>query len=117
MPRDIAEFKSTLHRLGGDHDLFRDLVRFYFEDYPGLMEQLRFGALNRDADAIERAAHKLRGLICNFDVSFHATDSAMLIEQMGHSRDFQGVLQALPILENSLSQLHELLIPFQDAEQ
>jgi hypothetical protein len=81
------------------------------------MEQLRFGVLNRDAEAIERAAHKLRGLMCNFDVSLPATDTAMLIENMGHSRDFQGALKAMPLLENSLRQFHDLLLPFRNAEE
>jgi HPt (histidine-containing phosphotransfer) domain-containing protein len=115
MPGNLADFESTLRRLGGDQVLFFDLVRFYFEDSPRLMEQLRLAVLNCDANAIERLAHSLKGLVGNFDRPL-PTETAMLIEQMGRAHDFQGVSQALPILEDSLRQLHDSLIPFRNSE-
>jgi HPt (histidine-containing phosphotransfer) domain-containing protein len=116
MTASLAGFEATLRRLGGDQDLFQDLVRFFFEDSPGLLDQLRSAIFQQNADAIERAAHRLKGLISNFDVPL-PTDTAMRIEQMGRSCDFQGAANALPTFEKSLRQLSDLLTPFCNREQ
>jgi two-component system, sensor histidine kinase and response regulator len=60
---DIA---GTLVRLNGDQKLLTTLVGFFFEDFPGLMDELRDSAARGDAPEVRRTAHSLKGLAANF---------------------------------------------------
>jgi HPt (histidine-containing phosphotransfer) domain-containing protein len=104
-------FETTLLRLGGDRDLFSDLVRFFFEDYPDLVNQLRNGIARKNADVIEHAAHRIKGLVSNFDYP-PPIDASVRLELMGRSRNLDGADTVAATLDRGLSELAEWLAPF-----
>jgi HPt (histidine-containing phosphotransfer) domain-containing protein len=59
----VLDADSALKRLGGDEDLFADLLSFFVEDAPSLMSDLRAGLAASDAAATRKAAHALKGLV------------------------------------------------------
>jgi HPt (histidine-containing phosphotransfer) domain-containing protein len=73
-------FASTLKRLGGDLGLFEDLAEFYREDSPALLQEIRNGLESADIDRVQRAAHRLRSMLENFDVE-RAVTITRTIEQ------------------------------------
>lgn len=114
MAGDGGNFAGALRRLAGDEQLFRDLIQFFFEDYPGLLDQLREGVSKHDGESVERAAHRIRGLVSNFDEE-RPIEAALRLETSGHSRDFEGARADLNELENGVQHLAEDLTAYCDS--
>ena len=114
MTTDHRNFAAALRRLAGDEELFRDLVRFFFEDYPGLLEQLRRGVSSGDGESVERAAHRVRGLVSNFDDEC-PMEAALRLEKSGRSRDLEAAQTDLAELEKGVRHLADALTPYRDS--
>jgi two-component system, sensor histidine kinase and response regulator len=104
----LLDLDAALTRLGDDPDLLRDLIGFFFEDSPPLLEQLQQGISERNASLVERAAHSLKGLASNFNGQ-RAVQAALRLEKMGHSNDLAHSQEALVTLQNELAALREAL--------
>ena len=86
MPQNlkICDLTVALARLGGNPSLLKELVQFFREDSPKLIEGMKQAVEHSDAAALHRAAHSMRGLVVNFDAE--ATESAArALEQMALS--------------------------------
>ena len=104
----IIDREGALARLGGDEGLLRDLVQFFVEDSPGLLEQIRTSLRAGSAEELERAAHSLKGLAANFGAQ-HAVKAALELEQIGHSRSLSRAESALGELEFEIHRLTRAL--------
>ncbi|WP_158633486.1 response regulator [Tautonia sociabilis] len=104
---------ATLQRLGGDEELFRDLIGYYLEDYPPLLERLRLGLLNDDAKAVERAAHSLKGLSANCGAG-PAAQAAETVEELGREGRMADAPEAVERLATELRRLRDALIADRD---
>ena len=62
----VFDVQGSLQRLGGDKGLLADLIQFYDQDSPALLERLRMGVQTKCAEDVRYAAHALRGLVANF---------------------------------------------------
>ena len=103
-PPGVVNCRATLERLDGDLELFRDLLGYYFRDLPDLMSEI-FRALDAaEAGAVGRWAHRIKGLVSNFDARF-AIQSAHELERMGRSGQLQGARAVCERLERELADL------------
>ena len=110
----IIDRDAAVKRLGGDQRLFDDLVRFFDEDTPGLLDEIRRGISLGDSERVTRSAHSLKGLAANFDAA-DATSAAARLLEIGRSRmDGQAVL-ALTDLEREISRLRAALAPYRSS--
>lgn len=77
----VCNLDAALKRMGGDHDLLCDLISFYLEDYPALVDNSK-KALKVDSwQETVSYAYTLKGLATNFD-GYHVTAAATaFIEQ------------------------------------
>jgi len=116
--RDGAAFdyEKSLARLGGDPDLFREIVSLFLEDSPELVDRARRTLRERDFPELERAAHSLKGLSVNFDAQRLAA-AALCIEQHAHDRDFERAAACFPDLEQEYAKLQSELLIFQRSSQ
>lgn len=96
---------AALKRLGGNEQLYRNLVRFFFEDSPGLLEDIRSGLRTGDREQVARAAHSLKGLAANFGCEV-AMKSASQMQEIGTSGSLDEATPALEALTNAITQLH-----------
>ena len=112
----MFDVEATLKRLGNDRQLFADLVQFFLEDYPVLMDRLRQGLQDRDLAEVALAAHSLKGLAANFD-ALDVVDAAAVIETAGHQRDLQAATSAVTTLERGTSRLRDALIGYRNQQQ
>jgi two-component system, sensor histidine kinase and response regulator len=72
---DVA---ALMDRLEGDRDLLKELVGLYLDDEKGLIDEIAAAVRDREADAIRRAAHTLKGSVGNFCApSAHAAAAAL----------------------------------------
>lgn len=107
----IARLNSAvaLERLGGDEELLREVARLFLEEYPGLLLEIREAVAARDADALQRAAHSLKGSVSNFGADA-AYNAAFVLEMMGRTRDLEHVERGLAELDEALLYIHPALL-------
>jgi HPt (histidine-containing phosphotransfer) domain-containing protein len=107
----VIDRDAALKRLGGDESLFRAMVRFFDEDSPGLLEDIRSGIRSSDSEQVARAAHTLKGLAANFNAEA-AAGTAARMQEIGQSGDLSPAEAALSELEAELSRLYRALGPY-----
>src|SRR3974377_788677 len=82
MQPKVFDLEGALKRFDGDEELFHDMVQFFMQDVPGLLDQVRQGVRAGAADAVELSAHSLKGLAANFGAK-PAIDIAYRMELLG----------------------------------
>jgi HPt (histidine-containing phosphotransfer) domain-containing protein len=95
----VVDVAALMDRLEGDRELLQELVALYLEDEPGLLDQIARAVDSKDADALRRSAHTLKGSVGNFCApGAHA--AALALEDAGRS----GELKAASVLFDRLRQ-------------
>jgi HPt (histidine-containing phosphotransfer) domain-containing protein len=61
----VFDYDDFLERMDGDMDLLKEVVEIFLEDAPNLVSALRLAVRNGNAEAMERAAHTLKGAAAN----------------------------------------------------
>ena len=78
---------EVLARVGGDRRLLAEISRLFVDDAPRHLDGIRAALDARDAEALRRAAHGLKGAAANFDAEGVVT-AARTLEEMGRESDF-----------------------------
>jgi len=104
----IVDLDSALRRLGGNEELLTTLVRFFFEDSPGLLTKVRGGVASHDAAAVRLASHTLIGLSSNFGAEL-AMAAARRLEELAIANDWGQINAAAAVLEHEISRVTEAL--------
>ena len=100
-PIDREEMMACV---GGDEELFRELVELFVSDYPGHLGRIREAVNDGDADGLERAAHTLKGAVGNFAAKT-VFQTALDLENMGRNGEFEGALERCAALEDEIVSL------------
>src|SRR5688572_27810512 len=74
----------ALENVGGDFELLQEVARLFLDDYPTAMANIRAAVEARDAKAVERTAHYLKGALANFGAEA-TIRAAEHLEQLGRS--------------------------------
>ncbi|WP_166826051.1 response regulator [Thalassoroseus pseudoceratinae] len=98
-PMELLDLDSALTRLGGDKSLLEDMLEFFIEDIPPLLQDMRRDALKRDAETLERNAHSLKGLLSNFDSSQTVSDLAAKVQELASAGQIDSATSLIPKLE------------------
>ena len=117
-PAEAAVFRPevALERLDGSRDLLHDVVEFFFEDSPELLEQIHAGLEHGDGRRVERAAHSLKGLSANLEAP-EVVEAARRLEQMAHQGDLAAAGPLIANLEQQIARLKEALNDYFEAPQ
>lgn len=73
----VFDYDDFLERVDGDIDLLKEVIEIFLEDSPNLMTALRSAIRIGEAEAIEKAAHTLKGAAANI--------SAKRLQQLSHA--------------------------------
>jgi HPt (histidine-containing phosphotransfer) domain-containing protein len=76
---DAIDFEAALRRLGGDNQLFDQIVEIALEDAPNLVHSARQALAEGNAQELRRAAHSLKSLMATLGAT-SAANSAMRVE-------------------------------------
>ncbi len=111
----VLDRALALSRVDGDEDLLREIAALFLDDYPNLEAKIREAVVSRDAKALERASHTLKGSVANFaaDPVFRA---ALDLEMIGRSQDLSGVDAAFQRLLDCYAALHPELQALADSK-
>jgi len=93
-------------RLGGDENLLRELLELFLADAPRMVSEVRDAIDAKDAEALRRAAHALKGSVANFGAG-GAVDAARRLETMGAAGNLADARAALSELEQALDAFKE----------
>ena len=95
-----------MERLGGDQNLFCEVVEIFLEECPKQLESLRTAVASGNAADIERTAHSLKGELGYLGISM-VSEKARELEMMGRTCNLEQVAEVSAQLE---SQILEVLI-------
>ena len=109
--QDLDYFDPTLFDLAkvlelvlGDRDFFQEIAGMFLIDLTNYLNDIRDGIAQGDAEALNRAAHALKGSVGNFAAAkAHAT--AYRFEILGKEGKIDEAAQALPELEATFQEL------------
>ena len=105
------DLASALARVGGDEALLKEIAGIFLEQCPGALAEVKKAVEAADGEALERAAHSLKGSVGNFGAK-DAYDAALRLELAGRHREFGRTGQALRDLEKALDILNPQLTKF-----
>lgn len=97
-------YEMALGRVGGDRELLAELAGMFEEEYPRLLDGVRTGLRTGDADAVNAAAHQLKGLLAQFSAD-RARDAAYVVETAGRAADLKQAGEAFADLERLMQKL------------
>jgi CheY-like chemotaxis protein/HPt (histidine-containing phosphotransfer) domain-containing protein len=103
-----VDYAGALARLCGNEQLLDDLVQFFLNDSPELLAEARAAIGRRDAKALERTAHGIRGLASNFGAQ-PTVNAAAVLEELGHDAALDDAESAYQDLETEVRRLAAIL--------
>jgi len=95
---------EALERLDGDEELLRELCHIFLQESPRLLAKLQKAVAASDAEAVQRAAHSLKGEVSYLAAS-NTAQAARRLEEMGRSRTLDHAPEILSLLEQELAGL------------
>jgi CheY-like chemotaxis protein len=91
-----------------DHNLFKELVEIFVNDYPQMLTSLRKSLKATDAKTFTRTAHSLKGMLRNFEAEA-AADTAFDLEKKGKQGELDGTDQIIDSLAGQLDEVTQNL--------
>ncbi len=101
-----ADFSNLLNVLKGNSKIIITMVESFFEELPGLIQEIEEGIRNKNYKKLDHAAHKLKGALVNFDAK-EAASLALDLELMGKNEDIATAEATLIKLNNEMNRFRE----------
>ncbi|MBI2298134.1 MAG: response regulator [Armatimonadetes bacterium] len=100
----MIDLDDVMERFDGDEQLICELVDLFLGDLPYRMTEVRDAVSTRDAAALQRAAHTIKGAIGIFSAPT-AYAAALVLERAGKDEELADASAALGVLEREIEQL------------
>jgi CheY-like chemotaxis protein len=102
--RIVWNMGETLERLGGDEKLFHEVIEIFLDDVPKHMASLRRAIATGDAEAVEGAAHTLKGELGYLGIS-EVSQKARELEEFGRNSDLRFAPDLYAAMASEVSEL------------
>ncbi len=102
----IIDRDAILKHMGGDPVLLQEAAEVFFESYPGELARVREAVAQRDARALQRSAHGLKGMVSNFTLK-GAYEAAQKLEDLGLKSRFPEAPALCALLEEEMARLRQ----------
>jgi PAS domain S-box-containing protein len=103
-PKDVFDISQALEVVNRDRELLKEIATLFLENLPDTIAQIRGAIAKSNANALERAAHSLKGSVGNFGAK-RAFEAAYRLEFMGKEGRLAGAEGVLSELETELKEL------------
>jgi PAS domain S-box-containing protein len=97
-------YEQALARAMGNEDLLKRLVKTFLDSLPRIRDELHAAAAKRDADALYRAAHKLKGSAATFAAPA-CTELARETENLARAENLEGIEIVMGRLDSEIDRL------------
>src|SRR2546425_13314551 len=104
----VFDQDRALECFDGDMGLLLEIAQMFLTEWPGRLEEIREGLKRRDAPALERAAHRLRGSLGALGASL-AAGAAQTLESLVAQGDFAKIEDAVAALDREAARLRPAL--------
>lgn len=104
----VIDTRAALQRMAGDEQLFRELARFFLEDSPVLLADVRRALAGRDCEAAVRPAHSLKGIAANLG-GLRLEAAACAVEQLAVAGRLDSARAAAAQLASEIERLSQAL--------
>jgi CheY-like chemotaxis protein/HPt (histidine-containing phosphotransfer) domain-containing protein len=108
-PAEVLDEAVLLSRVDNDLQLMQDLIDLYLADYPRLVDEIRTALERKDARALQRGAHSLKGCTSNLAAKL-ASEAAFKLEGLAHTGNWAEAANTLESLEKELARLKPALV-------
>ena len=105
---------ALLARLEGSAELCAELIDTFLKESPHTLSAVEFAVVRRDATAIVRSAHTLKGAVANFGTTHAAFRAAVTLERCGKSGDLVRVDRLYAELTARLGELQSEMKSFSE---
>jgi PAS domain S-box-containing protein len=105
---EVIDWDGAVKHFEGDIELLKEIAQMFLEESPILMEKMRDALVRGDSNALERAAHTVKGSVGNF-VAKPAFEAARRAEQVGRDGDMNEAEAAYNALKAELERLKPAL--------
>lgn len=107
----IIDWDQALEGIDGDRQLLAEVVAALLKSLPGTVSAIEAAVESKQASAVERLAHSLKGELLAI-AAVPAAESARELESLGKQRNLTGTDTLLKTLQEQLMALHEPLTAF-----
>lgn len=104
----VFDTEAALELVEGDRELLQELAEMFLEHVPVMMADLRGACERRDAEALQRAAHSLKGSAGNLAAGEVCATAANL-ELSAHAGDLARCAELVATLEVEMGRLEAAL--------
>ena len=105
VPSQVAvNLTELLVRVDNDSDLLRELIEIFKEEYPRILQELRWHVSRKDMKSVEASSHALKGMVSGLS-AMRAAAAAAHLENMGREGNTVGLTDALLRFENEVDTL------------
>lgn len=105
------DLQEALERTGGDRELLAEVAQMCLDDLPGMLGEIRESLSGGDAQALRKAAHKLKGSLVALAAN-EASQAAQHIEMLGAEGHLDRAADALARLESEIERIRPILASF-----
>ncbi|MDP2647043.1 MAG: response regulator [Desulfobacterales bacterium] len=102
--RAVFDLSRAMDLVGGDQDLFKEIVGLFLDNLPDHIAQIQAGITHNDAHAVEQAAHALKGSVSNFSAQA-AFEAAYRLELLGKEGTLAAAKRAFSELKRAFGEL------------
>ena len=107
--------EEALERVDGDENFLQELCQIFLQESPRLLEKLSDAIATNDVEAMQKAAHSLKGELSYLAVP-SATQAAKQLEEMGRGKTLAGASDVLSRLQLELQGLRAVIEGFVGAQ-
>ena len=105
---EIIDVKALMEGVDDDESLLGELVGLFSADCPKLLSDVREAIEHGDGQALELAAHTIKGSVANFAAKA-PLEAVVRLEKMGRKGDFARAREAYAGLAAAIERLNEAL--------
>jgi len=108
--RSPFDRSAAMERVDGDRGLLAEIAGIFLTDVSAMLESVRAAQAAGDANALTRAAHRIKGSVLTFAAG-PSSDAALALEQLGRTGTVAGGEPLVRTLELELDRLAAALKP------
>ncbi|UCE65708.1 MAG: response regulator, partial [Candidatus Zixiibacteriota bacterium] len=103
------DWNKILSRAADDPSILKEVIDVFLQDYPSMLDDLQKAVTDKNAEEIEKRAHKLKGAVAIFEHK-ESYENAFELEKLGRSKNLESVDAIYERLRKSLDYLRDNLI-------
>jgi CheY-like chemotaxis protein/HPt (histidine-containing phosphotransfer) domain-containing protein len=107
--KSVFDKNALIKAFDNDWDFLKEVIDMFIADYPQMLKNIHDAIQTKDAPALQRTAHALKGMLGNFQVE-SATKKAYNLEKMGTEGNLEQAADIYTQLSTELDSLESMFL-------